>query len=125
VLVVDDDPDILEYLGVLLEDHAYEVEKAESSTAAMQLLERRSVDALILDVLLQGKSGLDLLVSLRKDARWSGIPVVFLTGNDLVLEDRGRSYLSPHHGVRGADAVLGKPVEPATLLATLAGLLAT
>ena len=44
---------------------------------------------------------------------------VVLTGNDRVLEDHGRSYLSSHKGIRGPDAVLGKPVDPQALLRAL------
>jgi CheY-like chemotaxis protein len=120
VLVVDDDPDIQEYLSVLLEDHAYQVARAGEVAAALRTLEEGGVDLLIVDVLLQGRSGLDLLITLRKDPRWSELPVIVLTGNDGVLLDQGRSYLGHHgQGLRGADAVLGKPLDPELLLSTL------
>ena len=120
VLVVDDDPDIQEYLSVLLEDHAYEVLRAGEVEAAMRALEGGGIDLLIVDVLLQGRSGLDLLITLRRDPRWNALPVIMLTGNDGVLLDEGRTYLGQHgKGVRGAEAVLGKPLDRELLLATL------
>jgi CheY-like chemotaxis protein len=120
VLVVDDDPDIQEYLSVLLEDHAYEVRCAGEVDAALRVLEQGGADLLIVDVLLQGRSGLDLLITLRRDERFRALPVIMLTGNDGVLRDEGRTYLGQHgRGLRGAEAVLGKPLDRELLLATL------
>ena len=45
--------------------------------------------------------------------------MIVVTGNDRVLEDHGKSYLSSYKGLRGPDAVLGKPVDPAVLLRLL------
>ena len=61
----------------------------------------------------------DLLVTLRRDPRWQGIPLVVVTGSDKILQDDCQSYLGTHHGVRGPDGVLGKPVDRDTLLAVL------
>jgi DNA-binding response OmpR family regulator len=119
ILVVDDDPDIAEYIGVLLEDQGYEVRTADCTSTARSTLEEFAADAVIIDVLLKRRSGLDLLVSLRRDPRWSELPLIVITGNDKVLQDGGASYLASHEGIHGADAVLGKPLDPDALLATL------
>lgn len=123
ILVVDDDPDIAEYLGTLLEDQGYEVRTADCATAARGALAEFAADAVIVDVLLKRRSGLDLLVTLRRDPRWDSLPVIVITGDDRVLQDGGASYIASHEGIRGADAVLGKPLDPDELLATLARLL--
>jgi CheY-like chemotaxis protein len=57
---------------------------------------------------------------LRRDPRWQEIPLVVVTGMDKILEEDCQSHLLSQHGVRGPDAVLGKPVDPKTLLAVLA-----
>jgi len=119
VLIVDDDEDIVEYICTLLEDHGYEVRGAKASDAALSALEEFAADVVIIDVMMPGRSGLDLLVHLRKDQRWQQVPVLVLTGNDQVLEDGGRSYLSAHEGIRGADGVLGKPLDPSALFGAL------
>jgi two-component system response regulator CpxR len=119
VLVVDDDADIVEYVSTLLEDNGYEVRGADRSADALKTLETFSADAVIIDVLMPGQSGLDLLVQIRKDRRWRAIPVVMLTGNDEVLRDGGRSYVSTHEGIRGADELLGKPLDPEELFGVL------
>lgn len=119
VLVVDDDPDIVDYLQSFLEDEGYEVGSAADSVTALEELDRFGPDVVLLDVLLPGRSGLDLLVSIRRSSRWGETPLVVVTGNDRVLQDDCQSYLGAHAGVRGPDGVLGKPIDRNTLLAVL------
>jgi CheY-like chemotaxis protein len=124
ILVVDDDPDIVAYLCSLLEDHGFSSESASNSRLALKVLSTYRPDAVLVDVLMPGRSGLDLLVTLRRDPRWAGTPIVVVTGNDQVLEEDCQSYLGSHQGVRGPDGVLGKPIDPPTLLAVLRRVLA-
>ena len=119
ILVVDDDPDVTEYLASFLEDEGYEVASAGDERAALEEVERASPDAILIDVMLPGRSGLDLLVRLRRDPRWAEIPLVLVTGDDSVLRDECRSYLETHQDVRGPDRVLGKPMERDLLLSVL------
>jgi len=119
VLVVDDDPDIVDYFSSFLEDHNYEVGAAGNAASALAMLDRFEPDIILIDVLMPGRSGLDLLVNLRRDPRFSSIPLVVITGNDQLLEDDCQSYLGSMHDVRGPDGVLGKPVDLEALLAVL------
>ena len=122
ILVVDDDPDIQDYFGSLLEDNGYQVMPADNTEAALEMMGEFEPATVLIDVMMPGRSGLDLLVTLRNDPRWHALPVVMITGNDKVVQDDCRSYLSAHGGVRSPDAVLGKPIDQETLLATLARL---
>ena len=119
VLVVDDDPDIVAYVTSFLEDEGYRVDSAPRASAALAAVERFDPHAVLLDVLLPGRSGLDLLVRLRRDPRWKDLPVVVVTGNDRILEDDCQSYLGSHIGIRGPDGVLGKPIDRGVLLRIL------
>ncbi|MCP4899103.1 MAG: response regulator [bacterium] len=119
ILIVDDDPDIVEYLGTLLGDHGYIVSSANYASKALAAMEEFEPDAVLIDVLLPGRSGLDLLVNLRRQGRWADVPLVVVTGNDQILQDDCQSYISSHDGVRGPDGVLGKPVDRDALLAIL------
>ena len=123
VLVVEDDPDIVDYLSFFLEDEGFEVAHAGRCSVARQMMDEYQPQVVLIDALLPGKSGLELLVWLRRDPRWSDLPLVVVTGNDQLLEDDCQSYLGAHEGVRGPDGVLGKPVDRATLLAVLEKLL--
>jgi DNA-binding response OmpR family regulator len=117
--VVDDDPDIVDYLALFLEDHGYEVSSANRSSSALTALDEVEPHAVILDVILPGKSGLDLLVTIRHDDRWSEVPILVLTGNDSIVQDNGRSYLMGHDLERGPDRVLAKPVDRDVLIREL------
>lgn len=116
ILVVDDDPDILVYLSMLLEDNGYVVESAGDTASAFAAVDRFRPDLVLVDVLMPGRSGLDLVVTLRRDVRWKDIPVIVITGNDQVLHDDCRTYLGAHDGIRAPEGVLGKPMDPTTLL---------
>jgi DNA-binding response OmpR family regulator len=123
VLVVDDDPDIVDYLASFLEDEGFEVRTAGRCSKALEMMDEVRPHAVLIDALLPGKSGLDLLVTLRKNNEWADVPIVVITGNDRLLEDDCQSYLGAHQGVRGPDGVLGKPVDRETLLNVLGTLL--
>jgi len=125
VLVVDDDPDIIDYLGLFLEDHGYAVSSANRSSSALSALDEVEPDAVVLDVVLPGRSGLDLLVTIRRHDRWGSVPVIVLTGNDSVVQDNGTAYLRGHDLERGADCVLAKPVDREALIECLAKLTKT
>lgn len=120
ILVVDDDPDIIDYIEALLEDHGYEVRTARTADEAVRALDLFAAQAVIIDVLMPGRSGLDLLVSLRRDSRYRELAVIMLTGNDAVLADSASSYLAPYPELRGADEVLAKPPDPLELCDALA-----
>jgi len=122
ILVVDDDPDIAEYFAFFLEDNGYQVDSAENAMAALDKIGDFEPHAVLIDVMMPGKSGLDLLVTLRRSRQWADTPVVMITGNDKVLQDDCRSYLATHGDVRCPDGVLAKPIDRQELLRTLARL---
>ena len=95
----------------------YEVESASDTTSALRKLQSYAADLALIDVMMPGKSGLHLLLTLRQDPRFKDLPLVVVTGNDKILEDDCQAYLGCHQGVRGPDGVLGKPLDPAALLA--------
>jgi CheY-like chemotaxis protein len=123
LLVVDDDPDIAAYLTSYLEDNDYVVHSTADVAHALALLDSFRPDVILADVLLPGRSGLDLLVTVRREPRWRDTAVVMITGMDEILQHDCASYLGSHDDVAGPDAVLGKPIDPAALLAVLSALL--
>jgi CheY-like chemotaxis protein len=121
VLVVDDDPDVIEYFSSFLGDHGYLVESASNASQAVVAVNDFGPDVVLIDVMMPGKSGLDLLVTLRRHPVWSGLPVVMITGDDRILQDDCRSYLGSHADVRAPDGVLAKPIDRKVLLGVLDG----
>src|ERR1700691_4070378 len=80
ILVVEDDPDISDLLRRVLESDGYEVEMATDSAGALRAVADGAPDLVLLDVVLGGEDGRDLLVQLRQK---SDVPAVFLTGRGL------------------------------------------
>ncbi len=117
VLIVDDDPDVVVYLRSFLEDNGYETRGAGDSARALAALDGFNPDAILVDVLLPGKSGMDLMVTLRKSKNWCDTPLVLVTGLDQILQSNCQPFLGP--GVRGPDAAIAKPVDPNVLLTVL------
>lgn len=100
VLVVDDEPNIVELLTVSLKFQGFEVESVTSGQEALELARSFKPDAYILDVMMPGMDGFELLTTLR--AEGLDAPVLFLTAKDAV-EDR-------IHGLTiGADDYVTKP----------------
>lgn len=83
VLVVDDEPAIQDLLRHFLDEKGYVVRTAGSVGDAIFTLERNIVDAVVLDVRMPGRSGLELLEFMRLDESLRHTPVVILTGATL------------------------------------------
>jgi two-component system phosphate regulon response regulator PhoB len=105
VLVVDDEPDVLLLCRLNLQQRGHELLEASNGQRALELARDRRPDVIVLDLMLPGMTGYEVLESLRSEDGTSDIPVVVLTAKSLEA-DRERS-----HGL-GADAFLTKPFLP-------------
>jgi DNA-binding response OmpR family regulator len=83
ILIVDDDPGILDVVSYALKNEGYEADTVESGEKALDALGRDSYDLLILDLMMPGTSGLEVCRKLRKDNR---IPILMLTAKDAELD---------------------------------------
>ncbi len=79
VLVVDDDPSIRRMVGVLLGDERYETAEAGNAYEALEVMQKTPPDVILLDWMMPGLSGEDLVRRLRADQATRAIPVVMLT----------------------------------------------
>jgi DNA-binding response OmpR family regulator len=79
ILAVDDDPEVLDTLGRVLEREAFEVGLANSGSEALGMLENRTPDAMILDIIMPGMDGITICRQLRRDPRFGALPILFLT----------------------------------------------
>ncbi len=116
VLVIDDQDDIRELAVVFLEiDGSFSVTVAVGGKEGVTAAKSERPDVILLDVMMPGMSGTEVLTLLRSEPATRHIPVVFLTGRG----DRDRAELL----VLGALGVISKPFNPATLAAELTGIL--
>jgi CheY-like chemotaxis protein len=112
VLVVDDDPDIRALMEIRLRRLGHRVVGAGSGEEALVLLaDVGAPDVAVLDVLLPGMSGLELLGALRADAAYRHVPAIFLSG---LVRDA-----DVEAGRRLGATYLRKPVVPAVLAAAV------
>jgi two-component system, OmpR family, response regulator len=113
ILIVDDDLEIRQLLARYLSEQGFKVTTAESGSNMNQALAKRAHDLVILDVMLQDASGLDLCRALRSQ---STTPIILLTA---LKEDMDRII-----GLElGADDYVSKPFNPRELLARVRAVL--
>ena len=82
ILLVDDDPQILEVFAALLEEAGYEVEQAEHALAAVAAIVRAPPDLILADIRMPIVDGLGLVRELKAHADSRQIPVIAVTGYD-------------------------------------------
>jgi len=81
ILVVDDNPTNLRFLQEILKTD-YKVYASPSGERALTFLEKRIPDLILLDIEMPGMDGYELISHLKRDSRWSEIPVIFLTAQE-------------------------------------------
>jgi len=109
ILVVEDEPDIAALIAYQLTREGFRVETASSGTEALTAVSREIPDLLVLDRMLPGLSGDEVLQSLRQQQATASIPVLVLTAKR-EQEDRIRGL------ELGADDYLTKPFSPRELV---------
>ncbi|APR38492.1 response regulator transcription factor [Paraburkholderia sp. SOS3] len=110
VLLVDDEPEMLEAWSFALEFAGYDVDLARNGHQALEAIGTRRPDLVITDLMMPGMGGEDLCRALRESREWSDIPVLLHSSAHI-----GATTASP----RLWDAVLRKPAQMAALLATI------
>ena len=112
VLVVDDEPDAVEFVKAVMEEDGYEVMSASNGEECKRCLAETTPDLMVLDVNMPGQPGFYVLRDLKADPRTSGIPIIMLTG---VGEQVGVRFsagdLQDFLGCE-PDVYLEKPVDP-------------
>jgi CheY-like chemotaxis protein len=107
VLVVDDDAWMRSVLADLLPVEGYKVEEAGNGASAIRLAKKDRPDVVILDLVLPGMSGLDVLRELKKDSWTNSIPVIVFSAYASQL---------PTDCAPRAEAVIEKPIDVCDLL---------
>lgn len=108
LLIVDDDPDVVELLGLAATGRGYDVHATIDPTETVRLACKWRVDAVLLDLEMSPLGGRDVLVRLKSDRATAAIPVFIITGH---CDQRTRSLCLQH----GAADVVTKPVDTADL----------
>lgn len=114
ILVVDDQPEILENLALVLEAEGYHVVTAADGLEALKALEATAVDLILADIAMPRLNGYQLYERVRENPEWVAIPFLFLTARAMDSDIRYGKEL-------GVDDYLTKPIQPEDLLAAVSG----
>ena len=114
-MVVDDNPEILDFLSKILSEE-YFVISASSGEEALQILEKNNIDLIISDVMMEEMDGFELCGKIKSNINISHVPVILLTAKtDTESKIKGLEA--------GADAYIEKPFSPFHRKAQLLNLL--
>jgi DNA-binding response OmpR family regulator len=116
VLVVDDDPETINFLKLILDRQGYQTLTAINGVQALETAHAERPDVIILDVLMPGLDGFEVAKSLRRHPDTATIPILMFTAKTQV-SDKLAGYDA------GVDIYLTKPVHPVELQANIKALL--
>jgi CheY-like chemotaxis protein len=112
ILVVDDDPDALDFFITVLEDNGYKTVSARDGNEALDRIQEKIPDLVTLDITMPEKSGVGVYRKLREEDRYKGIPVIIITG----VSDDFKHFISSRRKVPPPEGYLSKPIEAEELV---------
>lgn len=116
LLLVDDDPDILEFLSYNLQKEGFRVFTAGNALEGIQLAKELKPSLILLDVMMPGMDGIEACQILREDTSIKDTVIAFLTS-------RAEDYSQIAGYKAGADDYIGKPIRPRLLISKVESLL--
>ena len=116
ILLVDDEPDIIEIIRFNLEQKGYQISTASDGLEAIKAAEKEMPNLIIMDVMMPNLDGIEACERLRQDDRFADTIIMFLTA-------RGEDYSYVAAFDAGADDYVTKPIKPKVLLSKVKGLL--
>lgn len=116
ILLVDDEPDILEIVGYNLKKEGYEVYTADNGKEAINIAKAEKPDLIILDVMMPEMDGMETCYQIRNNASLKDTLIAFLTA-------RGEDYSQIAGFDAGADDYITKPVKPRVLVSKIKAIL--
>lgn len=120
ILVVDDDPDFVEYTCIVLESQGYQVQTAATAELALKMMREDTPDVVLLDVMISYVlDGLNITRQMRDDPQLRRVPVIMISA----IVSREEAGLFPTDEYLSVDAFLTKPIDPADLLKQVARLI--
>jgi DNA-binding response OmpR family regulator len=117
ILIIDDDPQILDMLSQTLEREGYEVITASDGKEGLRLYRENPVDLIITDIIMPGKEGIETIMDLRRD--FPHVKIIAISGGGQIDAEQ---YLSMAQKL-GAQRTFIKPFERAELLKAIMELL--
>lgn len=118
ILVVDDDPDAREFIGVVLSDAGAEILEARDGVEALEIARRERPDLITLDINMPNKTGAEVYEELREDDELRDMPVCIVSGRPELRKLIYQRVVPP------PDGYLDKPIQEDRLLLSVKKILA-
>jgi len=110
IVLVDDDPDLIEVMYLSLQHAGHEVTASPASAPIVSALKSDPPDVLITDLVMAELTGLELCELVKANARLSGMKIILISARtDKIWKDKARKC--------GADGFIDKPIDPVTFAA--------
>jgi len=116
ILLVDDDPDVIEIIKYNLDQEGYNVKTASNGNEALKKADKKIPHLIIMDVMMPDMDGIEACEHLRKDTRFNDTIIMFLTA-------RGEEYSYVAAFDAGADDYVTKPIKPKIIVSKVKALL--
>lgn len=92
VLIIDDEPDIVMYLKLLLENHGYEVVSASDGEKGLELARTETPDLVCLDIMMPRKSGVALYQQMKTDSMLKDLPCIIISAYESAYTFKGEAF---------------------------------
>ncbi|NBB88901.1 MAG: response regulator, partial [Bacteroidetes bacterium] len=115
ILIVDDEQDILEFIGYNLKKEGFEIETAINGKSALEIAPQFKPDLIILDIMMPEMDGVEVCKRLRKHPMFQNTLIAFLTA-------RNEDYTQISALENGGDDYITKPIKPGVLISRIKAL---
>jgi len=124
ILVVDDEPDVRNFLAACLEDAGFVVETAVDGMEALEKVKANTPDLMTLDMVMPRKSGIKVMRTLRENEKWAKLPIIVITAHarDEFGSEDIKEFNAIASGLRPR-YTLEKPVTPEKLVMSICEIL--
>ena len=117
ILVIDDEPDVLIFLGTLLRKNGYDVCEAEDGVEGLKKVIDEKPDLVCLDLLMPEKTGIKMYREMRKDEELKKVPVIMVTGfSTSPIGYMDFKKFIHHRSIPAPEGYIEKPVNKDELL---------
>ena len=120
ILVVDDEPDLLNFLGAFLEDNGFDVVFASNGKECLEKAKIEQPDLITLDITMPEESGVRAFRNIQENEQTKDIPIIIITG----VQAEFKQFIHTRKVVKPPAAYLEKPVDTSGLLEKIKEILA-
>ena len=115
ILVVDDEPDIRDFLTTLLQDNGYETVTAGNGEEALDRVKEKSPHLVTLDITMPETSGVRFYRTMKESEEWKAVPIVIVTG----IASEFEKFISTRKQVPPPEGYVAKPIAEKEILALI------